>query len=214
MQVHTPSKYHLSNISVQQIPNVKPTACYFSTYTSFEVLVHRPLLVPSQCTSYTIPNHNFKFRLTVCLVWGPMTSKEGPLLKFACTTPYILSYHGATDLVVKGLNIVEDSLSHSDAPHSVELLWTSDQPDAETSTWQHITHDIHAPAGFEPTISTSERLQTHALENAPPLGSEPPLPHTLIQWKLVSSQLAASKAPPSTCGSSLLTINHINITPA
>ena len=23
--------------------------------------------------------------------------------------------------------------------HSVELLWTSDQPEAETSTWQHIT---------------------------------------------------------------------------
>ena len=26
-----------------------------------------------------------------------------------------------------------------DTPHSVGLLWTSDQPDAEISTWQHIT---------------------------------------------------------------------------
>jgi hypothetical protein len=30
--------------------------------------------------------------------------------------------------------IVVASRSHSDTPHSVGLLWTSDQPDAETST--------------------------------------------------------------------------------
>jgi hypothetical protein len=28
---------------------------------------------------------------------------------------------------------------HSDAPQSVGLVWTSDQPVAETSTWQHTT---------------------------------------------------------------------------
>jgi len=28
---------------------------------------------------------------------------------------------------------------HSDTPHSVGLLWTSDQPDTETSSWQHTT---------------------------------------------------------------------------
>jgi hypothetical protein len=32
------------------------------------------------------------------------------------------------------LLIIEASLSHSDTPHSVGLLWTSDQTDAETST--------------------------------------------------------------------------------
>jgi len=37
------------------------------------------------------------------------------------------------------LFIVQLSKSHSDAPHSVRLLWTSDQPIAETSTWQHTT---------------------------------------------------------------------------
>jgi hypothetical protein len=33
----------------------------------------------------------------------------------------------------------------SDTPHSVRLLWTSDQPDAQTSTWQHttLTRDRH-----------------------------------------------------------------------
>ena len=35
--------------------------------------------------------------------------------------------------------------------HSVGLLWTSDQPDAETSTLQHTTRtgtDIHSPGGI------------------------------------------------------------------
>jgi hypothetical protein len=36
-------------------------------------------------------------------------------------------------LVDLGLLNIEASRSHSDTPHSVGLLWTSDQPDAETS---------------------------------------------------------------------------------
>ena len=36
--------------------------------------------------------------------------------------------------VGQGFLIIEASRSHSDAPHSVRLLWTSDQTDAETST--------------------------------------------------------------------------------
>ena len=42
-------------------------------------------------------------------------------------------------LAGQGLVICEDSRSHSVTPHSVGLLWTSDQPDAETSTLQSIT---------------------------------------------------------------------------
>jgi len=30
-------------------------------------------------------------------------------------------------------------ITHNDAPHSVGLIWTNDQPVAETSTWQHTT---------------------------------------------------------------------------
>jgi hypothetical protein len=41
--------------------------------------------------------------------------------------------------VGQGPLIIEASRSHSDTPHSVGLLWSSDQPDAETSTWQHTT---------------------------------------------------------------------------
>ena len=67
----------------------------------------------------------------------------------------------------QGLLIVEDSWSHSDALHSVGLLWTSDQPDAETSTWQNTTHNRQKsmpPAGFEPTISAGEQPKTYALD--------------------------------------------------
>jgi hypothetical protein len=37
-------------------------------------------------------------------------------------------------LVGQGVLIIETSRSYSDTPHSVGLLWTSDQRDAETST--------------------------------------------------------------------------------
>jgi hypothetical protein len=67
------------------------------------------------------------------------------------------------------LRIIEASRSQSDKPHSVGLLWTSDQPDAEASTnntQQSQETDIHAQAGFEPAIPESERPQTHALDRA------------------------------------------------
>jgi hypothetical protein len=37
-------------------------------------------------------------------------------------------------------------ITHNDAPHSVGLLWTSDQLVAETSTWQYT--NVHAPGGL------------------------------------------------------------------
>ena len=54
--------------------------------------------------------------------------------------------------------------------HTQTHLWTSDQPVAETSTWQHtaLTTDRHPcpPAGFEPIVPASERPQTHDLDRA------------------------------------------------
>ena len=42
------------------------------------------------------------------------------------------------------------TITHNDTPHFVGPLWTNDQPDAETSTWQHttLTTDTHAPGGI------------------------------------------------------------------
>jgi len=61
-------------------------------------------------------------------------------------------FHGLTAVVGLGLLGAEASLSHSVTPHSVRLLWTSDQPDANTSSWQHttLTTDRHpCPSGIQ-----------------------------------------------------------------
>jgi hypothetical protein len=47
---------------------------------------------------------------------------------------FFLSFHGGTVPVGQGLLITEDSQSHSDTPHSVGILWTSDKLIAQTST--------------------------------------------------------------------------------
>jgi hypothetical protein len=62
-------------------------------------------------------------------------------------------------------------ITHSDAPQSVGLLWTSGQLVAETSTWQHTTlpTDRHPcpPVGFEPTISAGYALDSAATGTGP-----------------------------------------------
>jgi len=54
-------------------------------------------------------------------------------------------------------------LTFNDTPQKAGLSWTSDQPVAETSTWQHTTliTDKH-PC---PTIPAGERQQTYALDH-------------------------------------------------
>ena len=68
-----------------------------------------------------------------------------------CTTSYLIELEiikfmtviinhgvGRREVGSQGLLIIKASRSKATA-HSVGLLWTSDQPDAETSTWQHTT---------------------------------------------------------------------------
>ena len=66
-------------------------------------------------------------------------------------------------LAGQGLLIIKASRSHSDTPHTVGRLWTSNQPDAETSlpdTTQHSKErDIHAPGGIR-TRNTSKPATT------------------------------------------------------
>ena len=75
---------------------------------------------------------NFILPLRRVIVLGALFSNTFNL----CSS---LFYHGATALVGQNLLVIEDSLSLSDAPHSIGLLWTSDQPDAEKPTWKHTT---------------------------------------------------------------------------
>ena len=82
------------------------------------------------------------------ILWpaGNLTAFPGPsaynpvnvhscLVDSSCSKWYDLFSHGAP--APGGLEplIIKTLRSHSDTPHSVRLLWTSDQSDAETSTW-------------------------------------------------------------------------------
>jgi len=56
---------------------------------------------------------------------------------------------------------------HAGTSHSIAPLWTSDQPDEGTSTWQHNTHNRQTtipPAGFETSIPGNEWSHTHAFD--------------------------------------------------
>ena len=57
------------------------------------------------------------------------------------------------------------SWSHSDTPHSVGLLWTIDQPDAETSSWQHTTlkRGKHQCPGGIQTLNPCKRTAAEPL---------------------------------------------------
>jgi len=70
-------------------------------------------------------------------------------------------YHAATALVGQGLLIVEDSWSHS-VRYTTLRRTSRDEWSAQHNT--HKRQTTTSPVGFEPTIPTSERLQTHALD--------------------------------------------------
>jgi hypothetical protein len=87
---------------------------------------------------------------------------------YALYAYYCSCFHGSTVLVGLRLLIVEVSRPHLDTPHSVRLLWTIDQPEAEISTWKkpnNYTRETSLPRSeFEPAIATSEWPQTHTLD--------------------------------------------------
>jgi len=95
----------------------------------------------------------------------PITSR----LSYSSHICNIFLWHNSPP-VGQGLLIVEASGLHSGTPQSVGLLWTSDQPDGETSTWQkYITHKKKTSmpkAGFEPAIQRREQPQNHAFDRA------------------------------------------------
>ena len=63
--------------------------------------------------------------------------------------------------------------THSDSPHSVVILWTSDQPIAETSTWQHttLTTDKHPYHRWDSNRKSQQgRSRRPTPQTARPLG--------------------------------------------
>jgi hypothetical protein len=118
--------------------------------------------------------HTHTHQLNVAV--GVKTSKLRVLMpdnRDISPNPSILKYDNRIltvqqHLVGKDFLVIEASRSHSDTPHSVGLIWTSDQLERRDLT-THNTHNRRPampPAGFEPAIPTSERPQTHALDRA------------------------------------------------
>jgi hypothetical protein len=55
----------------------------------------------------------------------------GGLVRMHIIIEFFMALHS---LVGQSLLIIEASRSHPETPHAVGLLWTSDQPGAQTST--------------------------------------------------------------------------------
>ena len=82
---------------------------------------------------------------------------------------YVVNFTAQQLPVGHGLLITEASRSHSDTPRSVGLFWASDQPDAETSSWQHKHSqetDIHARGGIRAHSSSKRGAADSALDLA------------------------------------------------
>jgi len=79
-----------------------------------------------------------------------------------------LHIYGATASSGRDPLIIETLESHSNTPHSVALLWTNDQQDAEPSdNTQHSQEtDIHAPGRIGTNSPSNRAAVTHALGRA------------------------------------------------
>jgi len=119
--------------------------------------------------SESLPTCSFSYRLfQKFLPWYWLTTGR-PASETSYRKACIFFTMAQQPPVGRGLLIIEASRSHSDATQSVGLLWTSHQPDVETSTWQQTSHKTKTsmpPVGFEPAIPASERPQTHVLNRA------------------------------------------------
>ena len=86
------------------------------------------------------------------------------------STPHPPPPTAQQSVVDQALIITQVSQSHSFRHITLDRsLWTSDQPDADTSTRQSKTlkrQTSMPPVGFEPAIPGKERPQTHALDRA------------------------------------------------
>jgi hypothetical protein len=72
-------------------------------------------------------------------------------------------------LVSQDILIIEFVRSYSDTTLPPEFLFTSGQPDAETSTWLNttVTRDkSKLPARFQPVIRATEGPENHAIDRA------------------------------------------------
>jgi len=110
-------------------------------------------------------------QLSVLVFYSLIPVRTSLYLSYAAPPPYFFFCHGATNLVRQGFLIVEDSWSHSGRHTALGRTpldeWTAWRTDLYLTT--HNTYkwlSSMPPAGFDPAIPASERLQTHALDRS------------------------------------------------
>jgi len=136
----------------------------------------RKLICYSHLITSTVTPGNYKFL-------GLENTELGPHMFFPYTNSYwpcslahyryfgsslLLAhffFHGSTALVGINLPTDEVSRSHSHTPHSIGILWKSERPVGETSTWQYtiLIRDIHVPGGIPTHSLNNKRLHNHDL---------------------------------------------------
>ena len=105
-----------------------------TTYSSSRCFVFFPI----QHSPPTSPLKHFCLNLLLSH-WTQHWTHAVSALRLNLRSPSLSLFSLALQpLVGQGL-IIEASRSHSCTQHLVGLLWTSDQPVAETSAWQHTT---------------------------------------------------------------------------
>ena len=127
------------------------------------------ICIPSCCSEQEWNNDGFQRKKKNLIIWF-----KNMLNNFALTlmsrarfdarylsSSYLQDLLSMTQqpLVCHALLAIEASRLHSDTAHTVRLLWTGDQPNAQTSTWQHKHSketDLHALGGIR-TRNPSKR---------------------------------------------------------
>ena len=121
---------------------------YTGGYT-LNTIHYGPVLLEKSNTWY----HNI-LHIFIIVQWNKSTDLRTSAL------PYIFSM-ARQPLVGQGLPHFRGlTISLTDTPHSVGLLWTSDRPVADTSTWQRTTRtsDRHPRPGEIWTRNPSKRV--------------------------------------------------------
>jgi hypothetical protein len=98
----------------------------------------------------------------------PCNIRVPPFRGFVPVTGHKPVLRASTALVDLVLLVVEVSMSHSDTPHSLGHLWTSDRTVADTSdNTLHLQEtDIHDPGGIRTRKPNKRLRETHAVERA------------------------------------------------
>ena len=108
-----------------------------------------------------------------------LIAHKGPIIHLYLSSFLILTSFYLLIVAVEGYC---SSWSHSDTPHSVGLLWTSDQPVTVNSTLQHttLTTDKHTCQRRDSNPQSQQASNTHNTHNRqtsmPKAGFEPAIP--------------------------------------